>query len=328
MLFRLALCISTAAAAALPAGQLHVTADSHQINLPAVPCAFSDSSCSETLDPISHLTIDFSTQNGTLLANRQSIFPASVPMQFTANRKWESFIQPVEVAYSLDVRPLPIRPGADLGEIYYMKLRLFDQHGRPATQNTVAISLLSDAHGNLQLAMIDPNGSREYGHGNRIWQMKAWKQQLESYYDTAKEAVKNCIKPGHSKTEQHQHEHEHEHKQPHADSHDHRHPSTKYPPVSKTGQTGFFWAGREQSIMKIARPVILPALMGILAGGIACVLGFLLGRLVISIYLCTVRRYEREIPIIQIEDGEPISEKAALLEHYSDQEPDAPHSFQ
>ncbi|PWY94631.1 hypothetical protein BO94DRAFT_621095 [Aspergillus sclerotioniger CBS 115572] len=331
MLFRLALCISTAAAAALPAAQQQVTANSHQINLPAVPCAFSDSSCSEALDPISHLTIDFSTQNGSLLANKQSIFPASVPMQFTADRKWDNSIQPVQVTFSLDVRPLPIRPGAGLGEVYYMKLRLFDQHGRPATQNTVAISLLSDAHGNLQLAMIDPNGSREYGHGNRVWQMKAWKAQLETYYHSAKEAVKSCIKPGHSIAEEHEHHYEHEHKQPShtSDSHDHRHPSTKYPPVFKNGQSGgFFWAGSEQSIMKIARPVILPALMGILAGGVACVIGFLLGRLVISIYLCAASRREQRIPIIHIEDGEIFSEKDALLEHYSDQEPDARQSCQ
>ena len=246
-------------------------------------------------------------------------------MQFTADRKWDSFVQPVQVAFSLDVRPLPIRPGAGLGEVYYMKLRLYDQHGRPATQNTVAISLLSDAHGNLQLAMIDPNGSREYGHGNRVWQMKAWKAQLETYYHSAKEAVKNCITPGHTNAEEHQHEH----KQPHtSDSHDHRLSSTKYPPVFKTGQSGgFFWSGRDQSIMKIARPVILPALMGVLAGGVACISGFLLGRLIISIYICAVSRQERRIPIIHIEDGEPISEKDALLEHYSDQEPDARHSF-
>lgn len=247
-------------------------------------------------------------------------------MQFTADRKWESFVQPVQVSYALDVRPLPARPGAGLGDIYYLKLRLFDQHGQPATQNTIAISLIRDPQGGLQLAMIDPNGSRDYGHGNRVWQMKAWKEQLETYYNTAKEAVKNCVKPEYPKHE-HEHEHEHAHEHPHktagsSDSRPHRRPSSnKYYPSSQSGH--FFWTGREQSIMKIARPVILPALMGIMAGGVACVVGFLLGRLIISIYLCAANRQQQNIPIIQIEDGEPISEKEALFEPYSDQEPDA-----
>ncbi|GCB22909.1 hypothetical protein AAWM_05794 [Aspergillus awamori] len=338
MLFRLlsatgALCITTAAAAALPAPRLQSTTGSHQINLPAIPCAFSDSTCTESFDSVSQLTIDFSTQNGTLRANQQPIFPATVPMQFTADRKWESFVQPVQVSYALDVRPLPARPGADLGDIYYLKLRLFDQHGQAATQNSIAISLIRDAQGGLQLAMIDPNGSRDYGHGNRVWRMKAWKEQLETYYNHAKEAVKNCVKPEHPKHE-HEHEHDHTHEHPHkmagssSDSHPHRRPSSnKYYPSSQSGH--FFWTGREQSIMKIARPVILPALMGIMAGGVACIVGFLLGRLIISIYLCAASRQQQQqnIPIIRIEEGEPISEKEALLEPYSDQEPETRQSF-
>ncbi|PYI00089.1 hypothetical protein BO71DRAFT_367647 [Aspergillus ellipticus CBS 707.79] len=309
-----ALCINSCAAAAVPSPQFRATAHSHQINLPAVPCAFSDSSCSESLDPLSHLTIDFSTQDGILMANKQAIFPAAVPMQFSADRKWDEGIQGVQVAYSLDVRPLPARPGAGLGDIYYLKLRLFDLHGRPATQNSIAIGLVSDADGRLQLTVIDPNGSREYGHGNKLWQMKAWKSQLESYYQTAKDAVKNCIKTGHS-----QHEHIHNGPPP-AKPQEHHHSSTKYPPIFKTSQNGqFLWTGRE-SVMKFARPVILPALMGILAGGVACVLGFLLGRFIISIYLCAVSRRQQQIPIIQIEDGEPTSEKEALLQQYSDQD--------
>ncbi|PWY88283.1 hypothetical protein BO70DRAFT_359728 [Aspergillus heteromorphus CBS 117.55] len=325
-----ALCISSCAALALPDPQFRATAHSHQINLPATPCAFSDSSCSEALDPISHLTIDFSTENGTLTANKQSIFPATVPMQFSADRKWDTGIQAVQVAYSLDVRPLPARPGAGLGDIYYLKLRLFDLHGRPATQNSIAIGLVSDADRNLHLTVIDPNGTREYGHGNKIWQMKAWKSQLESYYETAKDAVKdavkNCIKTGHT---QHEHMHDAAPPTPKPNLQEHHHSSTQYPPAFKMRQNGqFLWTGQE-GVMRIARPIILPALMGILAGGLACVMGFLLGRFVISVYLCAVARRQQRIPIIQIEDGEPVvSEKEALIQKYSDQDPDAHPSFE
>ncbi|PYH46978.1 uncharacterized protein BP01DRAFT_390633 [Aspergillus saccharolyticus JOP 1030-1] len=344
MLFRFlsvtgALCLSScAAAASVPYSYISSprSASAHQINLPAVPCAFSDSSCNEALDSIAHLTIDFSTQNGVLLANKQPIFPASVPMQFSVDRKWDAQKQSVSVAYALDVRPLPAHPGAPVGDVYHLKLRLFDLHGRPVTHHAVAIGLVRDAVGNLQITVIDPNSSREHGHGNKIWRMKQWKSQVESYVQNAKEAVTDCLKTTPFSHPHHEHEHEHEHEGHRPDhssapasaaaeiSHE-KSASTKYPPMFRTSHNGqFFWTGRERGVLRQIRAIIFPALLGVVAGGVACVIGFILGRTIISVYFwAQSRRRQPQVPIIVIEKDEPLDEKEVLMERYSDFDPEA-----
>ncbi|RAL12531.1 uncharacterized protein BO97DRAFT_424615 [Aspergillus homomorphus CBS 101889] len=325
-----ALCLSSCAAAAAAVPYSYISsprsASAHQINLPAVPCAFSDSSCNEALDPLAHLTIDFSTQNGILLANKQPIFPASVPMQFSVDRKWDANKQSVSVAYALDVRPLPSHPGAPVGDIYHLKLRLFDLHGRPVTDHAVAIGLVRDTVGNLQITVIDPNSSREHGHGNKIWRMKEWKSQVESYVQNAKEAVTDCLKTTPFSHGHHEHEQDDPHHAP-APAAQPSHEtaaSTKYPPVFRTSQNGqFLWTGRERGVMRQIRAIIFPALLGVLAGGVACVIGYLLGRMIISVYFWAQGGRQSQVPSITIEDGEYLSEKEALMELYSDSDPEA-----
>ncbi|PYH79202.1 hypothetical protein BO82DRAFT_289286 [Aspergillus uvarum CBS 121591] len=329
-----ALCLSScAAAAAVPYSYISSprSASAHQINLPAVPCAFSDSSCNEALDPLAHLTIDFSTQNGVLLANKQPLFPASVPMQFSVDRKWDGNKQSVSVAYALDVRPLPSHPGAPVGDIYHLKLRLFDLHGRPVTDHAVAIGLVRDTADNLQITVIDPNSSREHGHGNKIWRMKEWKSKVESYVNNAKEAVTDCLKTTPFSHGQHEHDHDQARPHPHdspvpaatVNSHE-TSASTKYPPVFRTSHNGqFFWSGRERGVMRQIRAIIFPALLGVVAGGVACVIGFLLGRMIISVYFWAQDSRRPQIPVITVEEEEPLSEKEALMERYSDSDPEA-----
>ncbi|RHZ62583.1 uncharacterized protein CDV56_109028 [Aspergillus thermomutatus] len=269
----------------------------YKIDIPCSPCAFSDAECSQNPESRSHVTIDFSTDNGTLYANHEPVFPPSLPMQFPAVKQWDSSKQSVLVAYGLDARPLPAQPGALLGETFLLKLRLFDLHGRSVTHDLVAVAVSRRKDGTLSIGKVERSPFHRHGHMTSTWRL--FKSHIKPYLD---KLAGSAAPDGESRP----------HRRPlHADIYRFKDPASHY-------HNTMPWSSRDRSFMRLVRPVILPALLGVAAGLCACLVGFVVGRVMISLCRCWYARRGRgyrEVPAITIDSvelEEGFSEKEGL----------------
>ncbi|KAL4895356.1 hypothetical protein BDV59DRAFT_200018 [Aspergillus ambiguus] len=316
-----ALCLGSCAAFSLPQNSdidvvpqpsnSHIFSHFRQIKVPCAECSFADASCSSDILSTTYLTLSFSTENGTLLANDDPIFPSSVPMQFHAVRHWESSQQAVLLAYALDARPLPPQSGALLGEIFLLKLKLFDLHGRPASDHIVSLSLAKDPNGDLLISEVeaDPYHGRGRGHGRQHGYSNSWLAQLGESLEAVKSAAQSCW-PGSHPSEQPA-VGSHPHNSPAVDAH-HTMAPESHPHHSTPGYRPPYWAGKGSNGPQMLQPVILPALLGVIAGIVACLTGFIVGRTIIAIYYC-FRGSRQRVPVSAVEEAIP-SEKERLME--------------
>ncbi|GAB1207177.1 hypothetical protein APSETT445_005889 [Aspergillus pseudonomiae] len=222
-------------------------------------------------------TLDFSTENGTLLANHDPIFPPTFPMRFHAVRHFHSGRETVDLAYELDVRPMPSRPDEALGGVFLLKLRLFDLQGRPASDYLVTITVTQDSEGNLQITQLETNPIHGHHHPDGP---PSWMAQLTASIQAMKDAVKDCMHgpgPKHA-TARPQHGHM---QQPPVDKH-----RTIAPEHHPYHHRPGYWAGREKNFGRLMRPVVMPALLGVVAGVVACMVGFVMGKIIISVFYC------------------------------------------
>ncbi|KAE8354028.1 hypothetical protein BDV28DRAFT_131923 [Aspergillus coremiiformis] len=249
--------------------QSRIISNARPTNVPTALCSFSGPECSTKIDLKSYLTLDFSTENGTLLANHDPIFPPALPMRFHAVRHFHSGRETVDLAYELDARPMPSRPEERHGDIL-LKLRLFDLHGRPASDYTVAIALAQDADGNLQITQLETNAL--LGH---LPETPSWTAQLTATLQAMKDAAKDCIhgsSPPHPTAKLHGH----------MQSPDKHRTIAPEPHHHRPGD----WSSQQKNFGRLLRPVVLPALLGVMAGVIACMVGFVVGRIIISVFYC------------------------------------------
>ena len=239
-------------------------------------------------------TIEFAMENGTLFANHQAIFPVSTPMQFPAVRHWgsktSSETEDVVLEYALNVQQVPPHVDAVVGDVYRLSMRLLDLHGRPATSNQVTIGIVRNSEAKLLISHIqlESEAAAAQRHGSlrggyKSWKMKQWKTQLGAYMMTVKDAVKNrrpgssrpagsdVILEGHRKSEQELDSSQPEH--------------TRFRILSFYQFNYISPHDGHRHFFRLARPIMLPAFLGILAGFVACVIGFGLGRIVASMYL-------------------------------------------
>jgi hypothetical protein len=72
--------------------------------------------------------------------------------------------------------------------------------------------------------------------------------------------------------------------------------------------------------MKHVRPVLLPALLGVIAGIVACVTGFVVGKLVVAVYVFACGEMSPVSDVESLVEDPLPSEKARLMEAYSDRE--------
>ncbi|KAF7163079.1 hypothetical protein CNMCM5623_008099 [Aspergillus felis] len=302
------LCLGRGVAALAPQGHPSDIQTSHiqhtrhfyKIDIPCSHCAFSDAECSQSPESKSYVTIDFSSDNGTLYANHESVFPPSLPMQFPAVQHSDSGEQSVQVAYSLDARPLPAQPGALLGDTFLLKLRLFDLHGRPVTHDLVAVAVSRRNDGTLSISKVERSPFRRHGHMTSPW--RVFKSHIKPYLD---HLAGGADRDGEGEPRHHR-------RPLHADIYRFKDPASHY-------HNTMPWSSRDRSFMRLVRPVILPALLGVAAGLCACLVGFVVGRVMISLWRCWYARSGRgyrEVPAITIDSVDeqegPVSEKESL----------------
>ncbi|PTU17988.1 hypothetical protein P175DRAFT_0464402 [Aspergillus ochraceoroseus IBT 24754] len=294
----------------------------YQLNLTCTECAFSyGSSCGKNQHPPSFLTVEFTAKKTALLVNGDVIFPAPVPMEFHAVRHSASRHEDILLAYALDVMPLPHQPGDFLGDLYRLKLRLLDLQGRPATANHVSVGIVRDADGNIEIVEVQESPHpRRFRHHfpsdtkSKWWHLKTWKAYLTAYWQTTSVQAKPCGTDSTIETS--------------PSSADRRlisHCRHRHNDLAS-------WTGRERNFVRLVRPVILPGLLGMVAGIIACLLGFLAGKIILSVYyFYNNRTTPSRTPDDDVEEGESIelSEKQRLAEHLAERygDPAPPHAL-
>ncbi|KAL3480791.1 hypothetical protein BJX99DRAFT_254124 [Aspergillus californicus] len=290
-----------------------LSSDPHQLNLTCADCAFSYSDCLENIHPNSFLTITFSTKHDGLYANDELIYPPPIPMKFHALRHWDATFDTVPLAYAFEIQPLPHQPDARLGDLYRLKLTLVDLQGRPAVVGPVTVGVARHPEGQLQI--IDVEASGFYHHHHRLpsykgsgsssgsehgswWRMKTWKTNYISYLQKTS------------------------HKKPcSSDSTvDVSEPVNAHLASHCRDQNRLAdWAG-DRHYFKLARPVVIPALLGLAAGVFACAIGFLVGKVIVAVYYYRLeRRVGTEDPEREI-GKQVVSEKVRLMEIFADTE--------
>lgn len=317
--------------------------DVNQIRLPCAPCAFADTACSQDRKPNAYLvyiprlprttkaesnvmrqTVDFTMTNGTLVANDIPIFPStSTDMQLPATRHWSSKTsketEDVRLTYALHTQRVPPRAQ---GKLYRFTMDLLDNQGRPATTDLVGLTLVRNAEERLLLSNIRVEPAV---HHIQRWKLKYWKTQVGGYMVTVKEAVRSRLHGESNSSDKlliidgHRHSTEAEQNldstTPKVPSDDDSHfqilslyQFTHYP--SQHGSSS-------RHFLHLLRPIIMPALLGIMAGFVACVIGFLVGQIGASIYFHVQSKKQAgsAVSAADVEEGF-VSEKQRLLEMY------------
>ncbi|KAL4957659.1 hypothetical protein BDW69DRAFT_14000 [Aspergillus filifer] len=269
------------------------TSQPYILNLPVAGCAFTYTECVENIPP-SSISVTFSTENDTLLANKNIIFPAYMPMEFSAERKGDLTSESIHVAYAIDVQPLPHQPDMMLSDLYRLTITLMDLQGRIATESPVSFGILRDNDGNLQIIQVEESSYRRFHHhlpqphdtktGGSWWEVKKWRSLCLDLL-REKSYPWGCSLDHHSAHASGRVECSHHHHQTPAD-----------------------W-GRDRQYMKHLRPVLVPAMMGMAAGVVACVLGFIIGKIIVAVYCLLHERVRAE------EDYESGVEKVGLSDH-------------
>ncbi|KAL2869705.1 uncharacterized protein BJX67DRAFT_378760 [Aspergillus lucknowensis] len=291
----------------------------YTLNLSCAECAFSYSDCSESVHPLSYLTITFSTKNDTLLANDDMILPTPIPMVFQATRHWDSSSENVPVAYALDEQPVPHQPDTDPNNLYHLKLTLVDLQGRPATESPVSITIVRSPNGTLQLTEVEESIPHIYHHDPPLvsdekaaggwWRIRTWGSYFTAQLHRKASQTKTCDSILDVKAAETADVDVNVHVVAHRCRAQH--------------QSLADWAG-DRHYLKLVRPVLLPALLGLAAGIAACVTGFLTGKLVVAAYYSYRERTTRSISSSDPErelEGTRHSEKEMLMERYRDRDP-------
>ncbi|EAW07013.1 uncharacterized protein ACLA_087160 [Aspergillus clavatus NRRL 1] len=243
----------------------------YRIDILCSPCAFAEAQCSQELEPPSYITLDLSTTNHTLYVNHEPIFPVALPLQFPAVKYWDSGKQPVTVSYAVDIQPLPAQPGAVFDETLHLllNLRLFDQSGRAIAPSSIAVGLTSHQE-TLRIIKVERSPVPHPGHESSPW--RPFKHHVRPFLEALTGTNPADHRPSH---------------RPH-----------RRPPASHYHNT-MPWSSRDRSFMRLVRPVILPALLGVAAGLCACLTGFVAGKVMVAVYRCWYP--QPDVPTIQLE---------------------------
>ncbi|RJE26722.1 hypothetical protein PHISCL_00953 [Aspergillus sclerotialis] len=291
--------------------------ENHEIHL---PCLHSGSIHQNT-DQSAFLTVNFAVTNNTLFANNNPIFPPSIPMRLNARRyrELDKSDADIPLTFSLDVKPFL----SHSGNTFLLKITLLDLLGEPAVTDTVAIDLLQDSNGTLDISRIrlDPT------HGsNRSWQLKYWRTRVNECLIAMKNsAMSSFTRP--SERPPCSHHHHHTHPSPYMTTEPaNNNPSTSN---SKSGTSAFSSVsiykshhrfhhgphGHHRAYYRYLRQAILPGVLGMTAALIACGVGFVVGKVSISLYLHFKDNKERAKKRVKRRDVEygDADEKQRLL---------------
>lgn len=269
------------------------------------------------------LSLNFSIEDGTLLANGRQIFPPPPPTVITAVQRRLSDDQesePIPLGYAVEMLPLPSPPEEPI-DLVAVRFTVLDLDSHPVPLNTVAISLLHDPEGNLYMVKTDiedntPNRvSWRQCRGKPMCLKRLLFNRIRALFAAAKARMLGVMGPkpqcgrprpphphhdgmpfppqveGHVGRPGHPHHH-HMHHGPHGN-----------------------W---ERTASRVVRFIVIPAALGVLAGLAASAVGMLVGQVVVFLW----QRYRRSDREESLEQG-TTSEKQGLMTESTDDLPPA-----
>lgn len=239
-----------------------------------------------------------------MLANNHQIFPPVPPLPITAvqhadNDGLES--APVPVGYALEVMPLPAPADAPDTDLLDVRFTILDLEAHPVPVDTVAITLIQTPSGDLFIA--DTNVEKTAPPPEKL----SWKKcngkpkclqelvvsRIQGLLSSAKDRIIGMGKPGrkgcHGKHkgamgmgmgmgDHRPHHHHGEHSE--ADAVDGRPHHHHRPPHMHHHGHGAF----ARTFSRIVRFIIIPALIGVVAGVTASAVGMLVGQAVVFVW--------------------------------------------
>lgn len=279
--------------------------------------------------------MNFSIDNGLLLANGRQVFPPPPPTTINAVQRRESDGEesdPIPLGYALEVMPLPTPPEEDV-ELLEIRFTVLDLDTHPVPLDTVAISLIHDPEGNIYMAKTEVEDTAP----NRV----SWKQcrgkpsclrkllfkRMRDLFAAAKTRMlgmksrlagpKGCHgRPPFPRPLHHGPHHHHGDGAPFwaegAPAHAGNHLPPPPPHMHHHG-------GLHRTISRIVRFIVVPAVLGVLAGLAASALGMLFGQVVIFFWL-RYRRSGNKHTTANLEQG-TASEKQGLMAESTDDLP-------
>lgn len=279
------------------------------------------------------LSLNFSVDDGLLLANGHQVFPPPPPTTINAVQRRESDGEesdPIPLGYALEIMPLPTPPEEEV-ELLEIRFTILDLDSHPVPLDTVAISLIHDRDGSIYMAKTDVEETAP----NRV----SWKQcrgkpsclrkllfdRMRDLFAAAKTRMlgmksrlagpKGCHgRPPFPRPMHHGPHHHHgdgawaEGGPLHAGNH--------LRPSPPPHMHHFHHGGLNRTISRIFRFIVVPAVLGVLAGLLASALGMLFGQVVIFFWL-RYRRSGNKQATANLEQG-TASEKQGLMEESDD----------
>ncbi|GES65966.1 hypothetical protein ATEIFO6365_0012035800 [Aspergillus terreus] len=275
------------------------------------------------------LSLNFSIDNGFLLANGHQIFPPPPPTLITAIQRRLSDgeeSEPIPLGYAVEMTPLPSPPEEPL-DMVEVRFTVLDLDGHPVPLDTVAISLIHDMNGNLYMAKTDIEETTP----DRI----SWKQcrgkprclrrllfdRMRALFAAAKARMLGLgRKPSGCGGRPHH--------PPHPDGFapDRMSPEDMDRMADGPGRPHhhhhnmhhFHHAKWRHTFARMVRFIVVPAILGVSAGLTASALGMLVGQTLVYLW----QRYRRSGRQESVERGDD-SEKEALIADDADDLPPA-----
>ncbi|KKK20257.1 hypothetical protein ARAM_004112 [Aspergillus rambellii] len=291
-------------------------AQKQQIDLPCTECPFAIQSGDET-----YLSLEFSIEDGVLLANDHHIFPPAPPSPITAVQRHltdgeES--QPVPLGYAVEMMPLPSPPEEPF-DMVAVRFTVLDLDGYPVPLDTVAITLIHDAEGNLFMVKTDiektaDRASWKKCDGKPKCLRRFMVERIRSMFGAAKERLvgmfkgKGCkglkgLPPPPFPPRPHHDELDHDFPGHHSP------PPPPPPPADHRHSHGKPHHGDwQRTAHRVVRFIVVPAILGVFAGLAASALGMIVGQLAVFMW----RRYRRSSPKETLEPGSR-DEKQGLM---------------
>ncbi|KAE8348785.1 hypothetical protein BDV28DRAFT_77771 [Aspergillus coremiiformis] len=271
------------------------------------------------------LSLNFSIEDGFLLANGHQIFPPPPPTIITAVQRRLSDGEesdPIPLGYAVEMLPLPSPPEEPV-DLVAVRFTVLDLDSHPVPLNTVAINLIHDHKGNLYMVKTDiedntPNRvSWRQCRGKPMCLRRLLFNRIRALFAAAKARMLGIMgtkphcgrpRPSHhdgmgpegvpfsSEAEGHMgrpgHSHHHLHHGHHGN-----------------------W---ERTVSRVVRFIVIPAALGVLAGLAASAVGMLIGQVVVFLW----QRYRRSDRQESLEQG-TTSEKQGLMTETTDDLPPA-----
>lgn len=280
-----------------------------------------------------------------MLANGRQVFPPPPPSRINAIQHRESDgeeSEPIPLGYALEMMPLPTPADESDMEMLEVRFTVLDLDSHPVPLDTVAITLIHDPEGSIYMAKTEVEETAP----NRI----SWKQccgkpsclrklLFERMRDLFAAAKARMLGMGSRLAGPKGCHGEHPFPRP-LHRGPHHHGSGPGPFARPDGEGSPFWGegpppapdhhlppppphmhhfhhgGLQRTVSRIVRFIVIPAVLGVLAGLAASALGMLVGQVVVFFWL-RYRRSGAKETTANLEQG-TVSEKGGLMAESND----------